>query len=71
MALFVVATYLIDLLAPPLNLPEWFHQLALTAHFGQPMVGDWDPVGIAACLVLAVGGVTLGAWGMARRDVAR
>jgi ABC-2 type transport system permease protein len=70
-ALLVVATFLIDLLAPPLNLPEWFHQLALTAHFGRPMMGDWDPVGIVACLVLAVGGVALGAWGMARRDVAR
>ena len=70
-ALFVVATYLLDLLAPPLGLPDWVHQLALTAHFGQPMLGTWDPVGVVACLVLAIGGVTLGAWGMARRDVTR
>jgi ABC-2 type transport system permease protein len=70
-ALLVVATYLLDLLAPPLNLPDWVHQLALTAHFGQPMLGQWDIVGVVACLVLAVGGVTLGAWGLARRDVAR
>ena len=70
-ALFVVVTYLIDLLVPPLNLPDGIHQLALTAHFGQPMLGQWDAVGIVACLVLAIGGVTLGAWGMARRDVAR
>jgi polyether ionophore transport system permease protein len=69
-AVLVVATYLIDLLAPPLNLPDWFHQLALTAHLGQPMIGDWDPVGIVACLALAVGGIALGAWGMTRRDVA-
>jgi putative exporter of polyketide antibiotics len=61
----------VDLLAPPLNLPDWIHQLALTAHFGRPMLGDWDPVGIGLCLFLAVGGVALGAWGMARRDVAR
>ena len=47
-ALVVVATYLIDLLAPPLKLPDWVHQLALTAHLGQPMIGAWDPVGIAA-----------------------
>jgi len=65
----VVATYLIDLVAPPLKLPDWVHQLALTAHLGQPMVGAWDPVGIVACLVIAVGGVLLGAWGMSRRDV--
>jgi putative exporter of polyketide antibiotics len=70
-ALLVVATYLVDLLAPPLNLPDWVHQLALTAHLGQPMVGQWDVVGVVACLALAIGGVTLGAWGMARRDVTR
>ena len=69
-ALVVVATYLIDLVAPPLDLPDWVHQLALTAHMGQPMIGQWDPVGIVACVVIAVGGIVLGAWGMSRRDVA-
>ena len=68
-AALVTATFLIDLLAPPLRLPDWFHRLALTANLGQPMVGDWDLVGIAACLVIAWGGVLLGAWGMSRRDV--
>jgi ABC-2 type transport system permease protein len=70
-ALVVVATFLIDLLAPALKLPDWVHQLALTAHMGQPMVGAWDPVGIVACLVLAFGGLLLGGWGMSRRDIAR
>jgi len=70
-ALVVVATYLIDLVAPPLKLPDWVHQLALTAHFGQPMVGQWDPAGVLACVVIAVGGILLGAWGITRRDVAR
>ena len=70
-ALLVIATYLVDLLAPPFNLPDWVHQLALTAHLGQPMVGQWDPVGIVACVALAVGGTLLGAWGMSRRDIAR
>lgn len=69
-AVVVTATFLIDLLAPPLNLPDWVHQLALTAHMGKPMIGSWDPAGIVACLVIAVGGVALGAWGMTRRDVA-
>jgi ABC-2 type transport system permease protein len=68
-AVFVIATFLIDFLAPPLNLPDWVHQLALTSHFGQTMVGNWDPAGVVACLVLAVGGLLLGAWGMTRRDV--
>ncbi len=68
-AMVVLVTYLIDLVAPPLNLPDWVHQLALTAHLGQPMIGVWDPAGIAACVSLAVGGLLLGAWGMTRRDV--
>jgi len=69
--LVVTATYLIDLMAPALRLPDWVHQLALTAHFGQPMVGQWDVGGIVACLVLAAGGLAVGGWGMRRRDVAR
>lgn len=68
-AVVVLVTYLIDLLAPPLNLPDWVHQLALTAHLGQPMVGVWDPSGIAACLLIAVGGIAIGAWGITRRDI--
>ena len=68
-ALVVVATYLVDLLAPPLNLPDWVHQLALTAHLGQPMIGQWNLAGVVACVVIAAGGILLGAWGMSRRDV--
>jgi ABC-2 type transport system permease protein len=70
-ALVVVATYLIDLIVPALKLPDWVHQLALTAHLGQPMVGVWDPAGVVVCLVLAAGGLALGGWGLRRRDVAR
>jgi ABC-2 type transport system permease protein len=70
-AVVVVVTYLIDLLAPPLNLPGWVHQLAITSHLGHPMVGQWDAVGIGLCLVVAIGGIVLGAIGMRRRDVAR
>jgi ABC-2 type transport system permease protein len=70
-ALVVVATYLVDLVAPALKLPDWVHQLALTAHLGQPMVGVWDRDGLIACFVIAAGGIALGAWGMSRRDVGR
>jgi ABC-2 type transport system permease protein len=69
-ALAVLATYLIDLLAPPFNLPDWFHQLALTTHFGTPMTGHWDMAGVAASVAIAAGGILIGAWGMRRRDVA-
>jgi len=70
-AAIVIATFMLDLLVPALSLPDWVRQVALTAHLGQPMLGTWDPFGIAACAVLAIGGLLIGAWGMARRDVAR
>ena len=70
-ALLVLVTYLIDLLAPPLKLPDWFHQLAITVHLGQPMIGRWDPVGVVACVAIAVGGLAIGAIGIQRRDIAR
>ncbi|HLX36112.1 MAG TPA: hypothetical protein VKR30_12825 [Candidatus Limnocylindrales bacterium] len=70
-ALFVVVTYLVDLLVPPLNLPDWLHQLALTAHYGQPMIGTWDTTGIVASIVIAIAGTAIGAWGIRRRDIAR
>jgi len=68
-AAFVIATFLLALLAPPLELPDWVQQLALTTHLGQPMIGEWDAVGIVACVAIAVVGIALGAWGLSRRDV--
>ena len=45
--------------------------LSLYRHLGQPMAGVFDPVGIAAATVLAVGGLLVGAWGLRRRDLDR
>jgi len=70
-AAVVIVTYLIDLLAPAFDLPAWVHELALTSHLGQPMVGIWDWAGMALCVGLAVGGLLVGAWAIDRRDVAR
>jgi ABC-2 type transport system permease protein len=70
-AAIVIFTFVIELVAPPLHLPEWVSQLALTSHLGQPMVGIWDPAGMVACGVLAVGGLAIAAWGMRRRDIGR
>lgn len=64
-----IGTFLLDLLAPMLRLPDWVAQLALTSHLGEPFVGRWDGVGMVACLALALGGLILGARGMSRRDV--
>ena len=70
-ALVTVLTWLFDFLGPALSLPDPIQQLALSSHLGQPMIGIWDPGGIVACLVLAVGGIALGAWGIQRRDLGR
>jgi ABC-2 type transport system permease protein len=64
-----VGSFLLELFATALRLPDWVAALALGTHYGRPFVGTWDPVGIVASLVLAVGGLVVGAWGMSRRDV--
>lgn len=64
-----IGLFLVDLLAPALGLPDWVANLALTSHLGQPMIGDWGWPGIGLSLAIAVGGLVVGAWGMARRDV--
>jgi len=67
----VIVTFLVDLLVPALELPDWIRQLALTSHLGQPMIGVWDWPGMLACMAIAGIGLLVGAWGMGRRDVTR
>jgi ABC-2 type transport system permease protein len=64
-----VGTFLVTLFATALELPAWVAELALSTHYGQPLVGEWDPVGIVASLVLAFGGLLVGAAGLQRRDI--
>jgi ABC-2 type transport system permease protein len=68
-AVVTVVTWFIDIVGPALHLPDAIQALALSAHYGQPMLGQWDGTGIVASLVLAVGGALIGAWGFARRDL--
>lgn len=68
-AVITVVSWFVDVLGPALGLPEPLRELALTAHYGFTMLGQWDPVGIVASVVLAVGGVAIGAWGFRRRDL--
>jgi len=68
-AFVVIATYLIDLLGPPLKAPGWLLQATLSSHLGQTMIGRWDATGIVIAVALAVGGIAIGAWGLGRRDV--
>ena len=64
-----IATFLVDILGEALRLPDWVRQLALSSHMGEPMVGAWDVAGLLACIVIAIGGLGLGVWGLRRRDV--
>jgi ABC-2 type transport system permease protein len=68
-AIVTIVTWFADIIVPALGLPDFVHQLALTAHFGLPMLGRWDAVGIVASIALLVGGLLLGAVGFARRDL--
>ena len=68
-ALLAVITWFDGIIAPALGLPDVVSELALTTHYGQPMLGVWDPAGVWASIVLAVGGVAVGAWGFRRRDL--
>jgi ABC-2 type transport system permease protein len=67
--LIVIVSFLLDALGPALDLPDAILELSLYAHLGQPMAGTYDAVGIVAALILAVGGLLVGAWGLQRRDV--
>lgn len=69
--LAAIVTFLIDTLGAALKLPDPVLQLSLFKHLGQPMAGVFDPVGIVAAVVLAIGGLAIGAWGMQRRDLDR
>ena len=68
-AVVVLVTWIVQLLGPLLNLPDFIQQLALTNHIGRPMVGVWDWGGMAACAAIAIGGLAIGTWGFKRRDL--
>jgi ABC-2 type transport system permease protein len=65
----VFLTWFVQLLGPLFNLPDWVVNLALTNHYGQPMVGVWDWGGIALSAIIAVAGIAIGAYAFDRRDL--
>jgi putative exporter of polyketide antibiotics len=65
----VVSWLLIEILAPLLELPDWVGDLVLSSHYGEPMVGNWDPVGVIAAMTIAIAGLALCAYGFSRRDL--
>jgi putative exporter of polyketide antibiotics len=70
-ALVVIVTFVLDTLGAALDLPEWVLDLSIYRHLGQPMAGQTEVLGVGIALVLIVGGLAVGAWGLQRRDVGR
>jgi ABC-2 type transport system permease protein len=68
-ALLTILTWFVDTIVPAFKWPDAVRQLALSAHYGMPMLGQWDLAGLAVSAVLAVGGVVLGALAFQRRDL--
>jgi polyether ionophore transport system permease protein len=68
-AVFVLLTWFVQTVGGILRVPDPVMELTLTSHYGQTFVGVWDWVGIAVSIVLAIGGIIVGAWGFARRDL--
>jgi ABC-2 type transport system permease protein len=68
--LYVMGAFLLEFVGAPLDLPEAILDLSLARHIGQPMIGTFDPVGMAFCALLAVGGLIACAVGFRRRDLA-
>jgi ABC-2 type transport system permease protein len=68
-AVLALAMYLLDLIGGILRLPHELLDLSLARHLGSPLAGSYDFPGLTACLVLAVGGILLGAWRFGRRDL--
>lgn len=62
--------FLDEIFVPALGWPIWLTELALTAHLGRSLVGEWDAFGLGLYAALAVGGLLVGAWGLKRRDLA-
>lgn len=70
-AILTLGFFIVDLVGSILKLPESVISLDLNRHLGSPMLGEFDGLGIAIFLVLALGGLALGAFGLRRRDIGR
>jgi putative exporter of polyketide antibiotics len=69
--ILAIGFFLWELIGSIVGLSDELLDLALQRHLGQPILGQFDVPGMAACVVLAVGGIALCAIGMRRRDIGR
>lgn len=66
---FVLVTWFVQIIGGIMSFPDIVMELVLTSHYGQTFVGVWDWVGVAASAVIAIGGIAIGSWAFARRDL--
>jgi ABC-2 type transport system permease protein len=66
-----LAFFLLDLIGSVLHLPDWILALALNRHLGMPIVGNFDPAGILACVGITIAGIAICAGGVEKRDIGR
>ena len=69
--ILAIGFFLWELIGSIVGLSDELLDLALQRHLGQPILGQFDVPGMAACALLAVGGIALCAFGMRRRDIGR
>jgi ABC-2 type transport system permease protein len=67
--IFVMVTWFVQVVGGIMSFPDVVMELVLTSHFGQTFVGVWDWTGVVASIVLAVGGIAVGAVAFSRRDL--
>jgi putative exporter of polyketide antibiotics len=66
-----LAFFLLDLVGSVLHLPDWVLALALNRHLGMPIVGNFDPAGILACVGITIAGIAICVGGVEKRDIGR
>ena len=69
--ILAIGFFLWELIGSIVGLSDELLDLALQRHLGEPILGQFDGPGMAACALLAVGGIALCAIGMRRRDIGR
>lgn len=71
MTLFVVVSFVTDLLREVLNLPEWVLNLSIFHQYGTPVMNGLNWGGFTGMLLIALALLLIGVWQFSARDVDR
>lgn len=70
-SVFIVVSYVIDLLGAALNLPSWALSLSMFHVYGTPIISGWQAGSFFGLLILALALIALGVVQFSRVDVER